>query len=62
MRFVFRLPRPRPNDGCGHRSSVRHRYGGETVRIILGHRSAAVTEIYAERDEQKAFDAVARIG
>jgi len=41
---------------------VRKRYGIETARILLGHRSAVVTEIYAEVDRTKARKIVARIG
>jgi integrase len=37
-------------------------FGIEAARIILGHHSAAVTEIYAEKDEQQAVEAIARIG
>ena len=40
----------------------RKEFGIEAARIILGHRSAAVTEIYAERDEQEAIKAVMKVG
>jgi hypothetical protein len=30
-------------------------FGLETARIILGHRSAAITEVYAEIDQQKGW-------
>ena len=33
-----------------------------TARIILGHRSAAITEVYAELDQQKAMEASVRVG
>jgi len=36
--------------------------GASLARIILGHRSAAVTEVYAEKDEQQAVEAMARVG
>ena len=32
------------------------------TRIILGHRSAAITEVYAELDQQKAIEAIVRVG
>jgi hypothetical protein len=32
------------------------------TRIILGHHSAAVTEIYAEKDERQAVEAMAQVG
>ena len=41
---------------------VRKEYGIETARILLGHRSAIVTEIYAEVDRTKARKIVAKIG
>ena len=41
---------------------VRKEYGIETARILLGHRSAVVTEIYAEVDRAKAREIVAKIG
>jgi integrase len=41
---------------------LRKEFGIETARIILGHRSAVITEVYAELDQQKAMDAVVRIG
>lgn len=41
---------------------VRREYGIETARILLGHRSAVVTEIYAEADRTKAREIVAKIG
>jgi integrase len=41
---------------------LRKEFGLETARIILGHRSAAITEVYAEADQQKAVDAMLKIG
>jgi integrase len=41
---------------------LRKEFGLETARIILGHRSAAITEVYAETDQQKAIEAVVRVG
>jgi integrase len=34
----------------------------ETAKIVLGHRTDAMTELYAERDARKADEAVVRIG
>jgi len=34
----------------------------EPARIILGHRSAAITELYAEKDEQQAVAAMMKVG
>ena len=36
--------------------------GIEAARIILGHRSAAITEVYAEKDEQEAIEAILKVG
>jgi len=41
---------------------LRKEFGLEAARIILGHQSTAVTEIYAEKDEQQAVDAIMKIG
>ena len=47
-----------------HNAATRFRkeYGLDAARVVLGHRSAAVTEIYAEIDHAKAQDVMARIG
>ena len=29
--------------------------------IILGHRSASITEVYAEKDEQQAMEAMMKV-
>ena len=34
----------------------------EMARIILGHRSAAITEVYAEQDKEKAQEAIVKVG
>ena len=55
---------------CWHPHQLRHSaatelrkdFGLETARIVLGHRSPAITTIYAEEDKQKAIEAMARIG
>jgi integrase len=41
---------------------LRRQYGIEATRLILGHRSAAVTEIYAEMDAAKAEQIMAEVG
>jgi integrase len=41
---------------------LRKEFGLETARIILGHRSAVITEVYAEQDQQKALEAIVRAG
>jgi hypothetical protein len=40
----------------------RRRFGLETARIILGHRSAAITEVYAEQNEREAIEAIIKVG
>ncbi|MEN8148991.1 MAG: site-specific integrase [Planctomycetota bacterium] len=41
---------------------LRKEFGIEATRAILGHRSSAVTEIYAELDQTVARDAMAKAG
>jgi len=41
---------------------LRKEFGLETARIILGHRSAVITEIYAEQDQRKALEVIMRVG
>ncbi|HBR20357.1 MAG: hypothetical protein A2Y13_10400 [Planctomycetes bacterium GWC2_45_44] len=41
---------------------LRKEFGLETARTILGHRSAAITEVYAELDQQKAVEAIVKVG
>lgn len=43
-------------------TELRKEFGIEVARIILGHHSAAVTEIYAEEDEHQAVAAITRVG
>jgi integrase len=57
------VPRWSPNQlrhTCATR--LRREYGIEAARIILGHRSALVTEIYAEIDRTKAARIMAEVG
>ena len=37
-------------------------YGLEVARVLLGHKHAAITEVYAEADVQKAVEVVGKIG
>jgi hypothetical protein len=41
---------------------LRKEFSIETARIILGHHSTAVTEIYAEKDEQEAVETITKVG
>jgi integrase len=41
---------------------IRQKYGLEEASIILGHRKADVTQIYAERDRKKALEVIAKVG
>lgn len=41
---------------------LRKEFGIEAARVILGHRSAAVTEIYAEMDRTKAREIMGEVG
>jgi integrase len=41
---------------------LRKEYGLDAARVVLGHRSAAVTEIYAEIDHTRAQDIMSRVG
>jgi integrase len=43
-------------------TELRKEFGIEIARIILGHRSSAVTEIYAELDAARAVEAMSRVG
>lgn len=43
-------------------TSLRKQYGIEVARIILGHRSAAITEVYAEVDHARAIDVMGKVG
>jgi integrase len=43
-------------------TQIRKEFGIEFARIILGHRSASITEIYAELDDRKAVSIMQKIG
>ncbi len=45
---------------CG--TKVRKEFGLDVAQVILGHRTATVTEVYAEADREKATDVIRRIG
>ncbi len=53
---------PRTSEKNSASKSKRSADALGTARIILGHRSAAVTTIYAEADQQKAIEAMIKIG
>jgi integrase len=40
----------------------RREYGLEVARVLLGHKTAAITEIYAEADQQRAAQVMAQVG
>lgn len=41
---------------------LRKEFNLDTARIILGHQSAAITQIYAEADREKAIEAMLKVG
>jgi integrase len=41
---------------------LRKEFGLDVARVVLGHRSAQVTEVYAELDRDKARDAMGLVG
>ena len=41
---------------------MRREFGIDVARILLGHSSAVMTEVYAELDSAKAIDAAKRTG
>lgn len=43
-------------------TEIRREHGIEVARIILGHRSAAITEVYAEVDHARAIEVMGKIG
>lgn len=43
-------------------TSLRRKFGIEVARAVLGHSTLATNEIYAERDEAQARQAMERIG
>lgn len=57
------VPQWHPNQ-LRHNAATRLRkeFGIEVARVILGHHSALVTEIYAEQDRTVAADIMAKVG
>ena len=45
---------------CG--TEVRRKYGIEAAQVVLGHTTANVTEIYAERNLKLAVNVAKEIG
>jgi integrase len=45
-----------------HATEVRRQFGLEAAQVVLGHASAHVTQIYAERDQAQAVEVAAKIG
>jgi integrase len=45
---------------CG--TDVRRQFGLDTAQIILGHKTASITEVYAEVDRTRALEVMAKIG
>lgn len=43
-------------------TEVRKQFGLEAAQVVLGHAGANVTQVYAERDSDKAKDVALRIG
>ncbi len=43
-------------------TELRREFGLEAARIILGHNSTAITEIYAEKEEREAIEAIMKVG
>jgi len=43
-------------------TEVRQEYGLEAAQVILGHSSAEVTQVYAERDKKLAIDVAKQRG
>jgi integrase len=41
---------------------LRKEFGIEAARVVLGHRSASATEVYAEVDQMRAADVMSRVG
>ena len=58
-----KVPRWRPNQ-LRHNAAtnIRKEYGIEAARVVLGHSSAAMTEVYAEMDQMKAADIMGKMG
>src|SRR5262249_14001461 len=57
------VPRWHPNQlRHSHATEVRRRFGLEAAQVALGHSSADITQVYAERDLGLAVRVAAEIG
>jgi integrase len=45
-----------------HATLVRREHGIEVARVLLGHKHAAITEVYAEADHARAIEVAGKIG
>jgi integrase len=43
-------------------TAIRKRFGAEAAQTVLGHSHLTVTEIYAERDLEKAAEVIRQLG
>jgi integrase len=43
-------------------TDIRKRFGLEAAQVILGHAAADVTQVYAERDREKAIEVARQVG
>jgi len=43
-------------------TNLRKEFGLDVARVVLGHRSAAITEVYAELDHSKALEVIGKVG
>ncbi len=43
-------------------TNLRKEFGLDVARVVLGHRSAVVTEVYAELDHGKALEVIGKVG
>jgi site-specific recombinase XerC len=43
-------------------TEIRKRFGLEAAQVTLGHAAADVTQVYAERDLEKAAAVMAQVG
>lgn len=61
---IARFARRRHTRQLRHNAAteLRRDFGIGAAPIILGHRSAAITEVYAENDQQQAMEAILRVG
>lgn len=58
-----KVPRWNPHQLRHNRATeLRREYGLEVARIILGHKTAVVTQLYAEADQTRAVEVMGKIG